>query len=68
MSVQPLPPPTGSDPPLAPTGPLTVGDLLDRAFRLYRVPFRTLPADGRCPARPYRHRLRHLPAAVLCQL
>ena len=36
MSVQPLPPPTGSDPPLAPTSPLTVGDLLDRAFRLYR--------------------------------
>ena len=36
MSVQPLPPPTGSDSPLAPTGPLTVGDLLDRAFRLYR--------------------------------
>ena len=39
MSVQPLPPPTGSDPPLAPTGPLTVGDLLDRAFRLYRARF-----------------------------
>ena len=33
MTVQPLP---ASDSPLAPTGPLTAGDLLDRAFRLYR--------------------------------
>ncbi len=39
MSVQPLPPQTGSDSPLAPTSPLTVGDLLDRAFRLYRSRF-----------------------------
>ena len=39
MSVQPLPPQTGSDPPPALTGPLTVGDLLDRAFRLYRSRF-----------------------------
>jgi len=33
MTVQPQP---ASDSPLAPTGPLTPGDLLDRAFRLYR--------------------------------
>ena len=39
MSVQPLPPQTDYDSPLAPTGPLTVGDLLDRAFRLYRSRF-----------------------------
>lgn len=33
MTVQPQP---ASDSPLAPTGPLTPGDLLDRALRLYR--------------------------------
>lgn len=33
MTVQPQP---ASDSPLEPTGPLTPGDLLDRAFRLYR--------------------------------
>ena len=33
MTVQPQP---ASDSPLAPAGPLTPGDLLDRAFRLYR--------------------------------
>ena len=36
MRVQPQP---GSDSPLPLTGPLTVGDLLDRAFRLYRSRF-----------------------------
>lgn len=36
MHVQPQP---GSDSPLPLTGPLTVGDLLDRAFRLYRSRF-----------------------------
>ena len=34
MTVQPQP---ASDSPLAPAGPLTPGDLLDRAFRLYRA-------------------------------
>ncbi|MDE0312641.1 MAG: glycerophosphoryl diester phosphodiesterase membrane domain-containing protein [Caldilineaceae bacterium] len=36
MTVQPQP---ASDSPLTPTGPLTAGDLLDRAFRLYRARF-----------------------------
>ena len=36
MRVQPQP---GSDSPLPLTGPLTVGDLLDRTFRLYRSRF-----------------------------
>ncbi|MDE0075934.1 MAG: hypothetical protein OXO50_00350 [Caldilineaceae bacterium] len=36
MTVQPQP---ASDSPLAPAGPLTPGDLLDRAFRLYRSRF-----------------------------
>ncbi len=39
MSVQPPPPQTGTGSPLALTGPLSVGDLLDRAFRLYRARF-----------------------------
>ncbi len=39
MSVQPPPPQAGTGSPLALTGPLSVGDLLDRAFRLYRARF-----------------------------
>lgn len=39
MRVQPQPPQPGSDSHLALTAPLTVGDLLDRAFRLYRSRF-----------------------------
>ena len=39
MSAQPPPSPAGAQSPLSLTGPLTVGDLLDRAFRLYRARF-----------------------------
>ena len=39
MGVQPPTPQAGTGSPLALTGPLTVGDLLDRAFRLYRARF-----------------------------
>ena len=39
MSAQPPPSPTAAQSPLSLTGPLTVGDLLDRAFRLYRARF-----------------------------
>ena len=39
MSVQPPPSPASAQSPLSLTGPLTVGDLLDRAFRLYRARF-----------------------------
>ncbi len=39
MSIQPPLPQAGTGSPLALTGPLSVGDLLDRAFRLYRARF-----------------------------
>jgi len=39
MRVQPQPQQAGSDSPLPLAGPLTAGDLLDRAFRLYRSRF-----------------------------